>query len=119
MTSTNQPLVSPTKDPYTIRVTFLTADESTKQTEAVCYFHINDAGRANVYYSHEVFRSRALDSGPWEQEMAVRMPMNQAVELKMMEGVLRALWSYAVNPELQAMTVPIGMDPTGLGRFLP
>jgi hypothetical protein len=111
--------VTQTRDPYTIRLSFLTVDEPRKQNEAVCYLHITDAGKIDVYYSHEMIRVRAMDTGPWEQETAMRMPMSKTLEVQILLGSLRAHCDHAFSGGVKWMSVPPGVDPTELGRFIP
>lgn len=111
--------VTQTRDPYTVRLTFLTVSESCKQNEAVCYLHITADGKIDVHYSHEVIRVRAMDTGPWEQETVMRMPMSKTLEVQLLLGALRAHCDHAFNDGVKWMTVPPGIDPTELGRFIP
>jgi len=111
--------VTQTKEPYTLRVNFFTVDEPRKQTESVCYLHINEFGRVDMYYSHEATRIRALDNGPWEQDNITRMPMSQVLRAQVFLAAMRALCSTMVNETVKVLTIPPGDDPTRFGKFFP
>jgi len=116
----NEAKVTHTKEPYTLRVSFLTLDEPCKQTEAVCYLHANkDTSRVDIYYSHEVFRIRPLESAPWEADNPVRVPLGHTLRAQILVGVQRAICGYLMGGEVHTMTVPPDVDPTALGRFIP
>jgi hypothetical protein len=119
LTVTNTAFVTQTKEPYTVRVNFLTVNTGTQQVEAICYLHIGPDGKVEIYYDHEIIRVRAMESSPWEREDKIRLPMNRASEAKIIEGVMRAVCSCYFHFDLKTMTMPVGMDPTSLGRFIP
>jgi len=104
--------IATTSDPDVIRVSFKTMSTPLTELEAVVFARAVDDGRVELHYSHQVFRERPIEDGPWdERETIQRTPLTPALSEQLRVGVMLEIFSRFFCG-LQTLKVPPGSDPT-------
>jgi hypothetical protein len=105
--------VTATSNPDVIRVSFKTMSAALNEVEAVVFARAMDDGRVELHYSHQVFRERPIEDGPWdERETIQRTPLTPALSEQIRVGAMLEIFSRFFCAGLQTLRIPPGSDPT-------
>lgn len=68
-----------TRHPNILRVSFISEENYTNQTETVVYARALDTGKVELHYAYQIIRERPYEDGPWDSLETVRKnPLNRS-----------------------------------------
>jgi hypothetical protein len=107
--------VTQTRDPDTLKLSFLTTDLPLTQVETIVYAHSNQDGKVEFHYSHQIIRERHLENAPWdERETVVRSPLTRSLAEQIRSGAIMELANDTFTDVVE-LNGPVGKDPTMMG----